>query len=134
MFAWTEQVEGLLKHGADPHRVFDGDWDLYKGKTALQIASRFTDDMGPDDHESTSQGRTVELLLSKGGHSAEELQKCRDLAGNWLESRPTAKLLQTALDKAIVEQAADEKKAIENIVHGLPESTTVRRPIVLRKP
>lgn len=134
MFAWTEQVEGLLKHGADPHRVFDGDWDLYKGKTALQIASRFTDDMGPDDVESTSQGRTVELLLSKGGHSVEELEKCRALAGNCMESRPAAKLLQTALEKAIVDQAADEKKAIENIVHGLPERTVVGRPIVLKKP
>jgi ankyrin repeat protein len=134
MFAWSDQVEGLLEHGADPHKVFDGDWDMYKGKTALQIASRFTDDMGPDDHESTCQGRTVELLLAKGGHSAEELKKCRDLAGNWLESRPAAKLLQAALEESLAAKAEAEKQAIDSCVHGLPESTTVRRPLVLRKP
>jgi hypothetical protein len=134
MFAWSSQVEGLLKHGADPHVVYDGDWQLYKGKTALQIASRFTDDMGPDDHESTSQGRTVELLLSKGGHSEEELKLCREIAGNCMESRPAAKHLQAALDEVTAQRAAAEKQAIDGCVHGLPESTTVRRPLVLKKP
>lgn len=133
-FAWTEQVEGLLAYGADPHKVYDGTYDLYKGKTALQLASRFTDDMGPDDMPSTSQARTVELLLAGGGHSIDELTLCRGLAGNWTESAPAGKLLQAALDTALAEKAATEQKAIDGCVYGLPESTTVRRPIVLRKP
>ncbi|MEZ0261640.1 MAG: hypothetical protein ACAH80_11570 [Alphaproteobacteria bacterium] len=133
-FAWADEIEGLLAHGADPHKVFHGPGHEYHGKTALQLASRFTDDMGPDDGTpNRQQARTVELLLAAGGHSVEELTLCRQLAGKWAESAPAALLLQAALEKAVVEQAADEKKAIDNIVHGLPESTSVRRPLTLKK-
>lgn len=134
LFARVDEVEGLLEHGADVHKVINDPQSRFHGQTALQIASRFTDDMGPDDMSCGAQALVVEKLLARGGHSLEELQLCRTLAGNWTESAAAGKLLQAAVDAAEAEKALAEQKAIEGCVHGLPENTTVRRPIVLRKP
>ena len=144
IFARADEIEGLLAHGADPHKVINDPQNRFHGQTALQIASSFTDDMGQDDMPCDRQAQAVKLLLAQGGHSVDELRRCCDLAGNWTESAPAGKLLQAALEQteaaqiaaaqAVIDDAAAEKKAIDNIVHGLPESTTVRRPLVLRKP